>query len=404
MFKQHERSWLLTDVQQGVWTESIVITADSAGIGGPGGWSITKKTRHGGLAEGVDVIEVNNGALTFTLLPTRGMGLWKGTCGGCDIGWCSPAVGPVNPMFVHSEERGGLGWLKGFDECIVRCGLSSNGAPARDVVPDNNGNPVEVHLPLHGAIANLPARRVEARVVTREDGVWLEVSGIVDEGMLFCPCLGLETRFSTRVGSQAVSIHDEVVNRNAVTQEMQMLYHCNFGEPFLEGGSRLVVPAVESAPRDARAAESMADYDVYLEPTPGYVEQAYYHRLAADPQGNTQVLLRNRSGDKGVSMRYNVRQLPCFTQWKNTVGRDDGYVTGMEPATNFPNVKPFERQQGRVVKLKPGERYPIDLTMEIHTSRAGVSHAEKQIGELRQGQTIQRHAKPLPAWSPVAHG
>ena len=37
-------------------------------------------------------------------------------------------------------------------------------------------------------------------------------------------------------------------------QEMQLLYHCNLGPPFLEAGSRVVVPFRELAPLTARAA------------------------------------------------------------------------------------------------------------------------------------------------------
>ena len=51
-----------------------------------------------------------------------------------------------------------------------------------------------------------------------------------------------------------------------------------------------------------------------------------------------------------IALRFNRQELPCFTVWKNTAALEDGYVTGLEPATNFPNFKTFERQQGRVVR------------------------------------------------------
>ena len=34
----------------------------------------------------------------------------------------------------------------------------------------------------------------------------------------------------------------------------------------------------------------------------------------------------------------------------------DGYVTGLEPATNFPNIKSFEKKMGRVVEWGRGSR------------------------------------------------
>ncbi|MEI6564808.1 MAG: aldose 1-epimerase family protein [bacterium] len=388
---QKENNWVLTDVKAGIWRDTFSITAETAGCQGTGDWSIVKRTLHGGFAEGVDVIDVNNGALSFTIVPTRGMGLWKGRFDGCEIGWRSPVTGPVNPLYVNAWDAGGLGWLQGFDECIVRCGLNSNGAPGKDIVVDNNGNPSEIMLPLHGRIANIPANGVTVAVKEAGGTTELVVSGTVDEGMLFFPCLRLETRISTVVGSNSVTIHDEVVNMNTVERELELLYHCNFGEPFLGKGSRLVAPSRWVEPRDAQAEEGLKGYDTYLPPTPGYIEQVYFHQFCADRKGNTVAMLRDKAGSKGVALRYNIRQLPCFTQWKNTVGEGDGYATGLEPGTNFPNPKSLERQKGRVIRLAPAQRHVVDLTLEVHTTAQGVASVEKEIVALRNGK--QAHVR-----------
>ena len=82
-----EKTWVLTDVKAGIWLETLSLTPETAGDKRSGNWSIVKRTLHGGFSEGVDVIEVNNGALSFTIVPTRGMGLWKGRYDGCELGW-----------------------------------------------------------------------------------------------------------------------------------------------------------------------------------------------------------------------------------------------------------------------------------------------------------------------------
>jgi len=161
--------WTLLDVSSRIWKETFELTSDHVrgqAKGAP--WSIRKRTLRGGLADGVDLVEVDNGALSFTVLPSRGMGLWCGSYNGHSVGWRSPVSGPVNPRFVNLLDQGGLGWLKGFDEWVVRCGLDSNGPPCTDIVPDNNGNPSEVQLTLHGRIANLPACKLEVQVVRGE--------------------------------------------------------------------------------------------------------------------------------------------------------------------------------------------------------------------------------------------
>lgn len=388
--------WVLTDVDRGRWVETARITPGKTGL--PGRWSITKRQLHGGLREGVDVVEVDNGALSFTLVPTRGMGLWKGRYEDCELGWRSPVAGPVHPAFVNLADRGGLGWLQGFDECLVRCGLDSNGAPGPDVIVDNNGNPREVVLPLHGRIANSPARRVEASVMEQDGEVTLAVAGVVDEGAPFMPCLRLETLVTTVAGSNAVTVRDRVVNLNTVPRELELLYHCNFGAPFLEEGSRLVAPSREVAPRDDRAAADAATHALYRAPTPGYVEQVYFHRLRADRRGDTVAMLRNRAGTRGVALRFNVRQLPCFTQWKQTVGAEDGYVTGLEPATNYPNPKRVERRRGRVIRLDPGQGHDVILRLDVHTTAAGVAAVEREVAALMGKAAPRAHPAPVPEW------
>src|SRR2546426_7551980 len=47
----------------------------------PTAWWIRKVALHGGRQEGVEIIEVDNGKLRFTLVPTRGMGVVSVTMG-----------------------------------------------------------------------------------------------------------------------------------------------------------------------------------------------------------------------------------------------------------------------------------------------------------------------------------
>ena len=152
---QRFKSWTLTDVHGDVWLDSFAAGNDTLHLPTPHDWSLRKRTLRGGLRDGLDLIEVHNGVLAFSILPTRGMGLWRGDYRGNPLGWRSPVAGPVHPKFVHPTERGGLGWLAGFDELLCRCGLSSNGPPG-----DDDGVP----LTLHGPIANRPAHAVEVRV------------------------------------------------------------------------------------------------------------------------------------------------------------------------------------------------------------------------------------------------
>src|SRR4029077_97817 len=99
------KSWILTDVASDVWLDSFVTGNDRLHLGTPHEWSMRKRTLHGGLRDGVDVIEVQNGALSYVILPTRGMGLWQGQYRGQFLGWRAPVHGPVHPRFVNQADR-----------------------------------------------------------------------------------------------------------------------------------------------------------------------------------------------------------------------------------------------------------------------------------------------------------
>jgi hypothetical protein len=382
------KSYTLTDVASDVWLDSFTVGNEQLRLGTPHDWSIRKRTLRGGARDGVDLIEVHNGALSYSILPTRGMGLWRGEYRGNFLGWKSPVLGPVHPKLVQFTDRGGLGWLTGFDEWMCRCGLSWFGPPGEDVITDKNGKTSKTPLTLHGRIANIPAHLVEVRV-NLDPPHELSVIGQVFETGLFHPHLHLTTIYTTIPGSHRVTIHDVVENRSATATEIEVLYHTNVGAPFLEGGSRFVAPIKEMAPLTARAAEGIDTYDTYLGPTAGYTEQVYCYELLADAAGKSLAMLYNRAADRGMALRFSTRELPCFTLWKNTQALEDGYCTGLEPGTNFPNLKTIERQKSRIRTLPPGGKWEAGWSIEILDTQAGVGDVLKEI------VTLQSHAKAM---------
>lgn len=381
------RTFILTDPAHDLWVESFSVRGHDAP------WSVSKQTLRGGRRDGVDLIEVDNGALAFSVVPTRGMGLWKGRYRGLALGWASPvADGPVNPAFVNLMHGGGLGWLEGFDELLARCGLESNGPPVTEGGATYG---------LHGRIANTPAHYVAVHVGDGPDGP-ITVEGHVDESKLFSTQVRLVSTVTTAPGSNALTVRDEVQNRGDVPQEVQLLYHWNLGPPFLEEGARFAAPARAVAPRDPRAAEGVDHYDVYGGPEPGFAEQVYYFDLLpGGGGGRTPVLLRNRAGDGGVALRFDRAGLPAFTLWKNTGGLRSGYVTGLEPGTNYPNPRPFEKSRGRVVTIPPGGAHAAETTLEVLATRADVARVEAEIAALQAQAAAVVHRNPVEPFAPA---
>ena len=282
----------------------------------------------------------------------------------------------------------------------MRCGLASFGAPSVDVIRDNTGREKEVLLTLHGRIANIPASRVRAKIGLKAP-FELGVEGVVYERSMFGSNLKLTTSITTTPGSNSLKISDTVQNLRSGPDEMQLLYHCNYGSPFLEEGARLQAPIRRVAPINPVAMQGIDSFDVIGPPQSGFIEQVYFMELLADNRGETRVALVNRDETRAVSVSFSVKDLPCFTLWKNTAAFEEGYVVGLEPGTSFPNPKRFERERNRVVKLRPEEEYRSKAILSVRIGRDEVHKVQRAIEGIRGNTKPVVFKEPIRDFSQV---
>jgi hypothetical protein len=385
------KTWTLIDTDRDLWVDELRLGPSDAGQTS-GDFSIAKRTLRGGLRDGLNVVDIDNGTLKTTVLCDRGLGIWRVWCADLEIGWPSPVKGPVHPKYVPLDEASGIGWLSGFDELVCRCGLEYNGAP--EWSPDG-----KLEHTLHGRIANRPAHFVSATI--EADRQAMAVTGIVDESRLFCNSLRLTSTVSTTFGSRKLSIVDEISNPWSLPADLELLYHINIGPPLATPGSTFDAPVEVMAPRDAAAIDGLDTWHAYEAGRPGAPETVVYMELAADARGDTAVLLADPSSERGVSLRFNRNQFPYFALWKNPISYSDGYCTGLEPCINFPNVKSFEQSRGRVAKVAPGETRRFEIEMEVHTEAASLRVVKDEIAALQEIVESQVYKRPRPEWSPT---
>jgi hypothetical protein len=381
------QSQVLIDASQAIVRDGVVGEGNAAGAR----WQVRVKTCRGGKSEGVQVVEIDNGAMCIDVLPTRGMGVWRVRRREKTLGWQAPAREPVNPAFVPLMEPAGLGWLDGFNELLCRCGLESNGPPEFDEAG-------RLLRPLHGRIANTPAHRVE--LLIDEAPGKLTLRGVVDESRFHFQSLRLTTSISTVLGSNEFTWSDEVENVGGREATLQMLYHFNVGQPLLKAGARISAPVAAVAPLTQVAAqEGIEHWNVMPPPRPGSAEQVYVLELVGNASGETRVLVSELTDGQAVGLRFNKRALPYFTVWRNTPADADGYVLGIEPGTNFPNPRTFEKHHGRVVTLKPGAKWSAAVTATWHTDAKSIAAEEAAIREIQTRQTLELLRRPRPEWS-----
>ncbi|XAW87672.1 DUF4432 family protein [Vibrio sp. CDRSL-10 TSBA] len=271
--------FVLTNSASGEDVGDWQVSSQSLGLQSSTPFSVEKRRLHGGKQLGVEVLIVNNGELTITLIPTRGMGILNVKRQGKRIlGWDSPVKEVVNPAFIDLESRNGLGWLDGFNEMLVRCGYEWTGHPG----VDDNGQ----LLSLHGRVQNTPASSVK---VTIDDAAphKITIEGEVSERTFKKAELVTLTKLEVTPGANSFSLHDTLTNKADYDDEYQIIYHSNFGRPILEQGAKITAAASEISPFNDYAKAGLQEWQTYLAPTKGFDEMVFNLKPIGDAQGNS---------------------------------------------------------------------------------------------------------------------
>jgi hypothetical protein len=195
--------------------EAFTVTSAQLGAKADKPFSVTLRNLHGGRQEGVSVIDIDNGSMKLTVVPTRGMNVLKASVGDVRMGWDSPVKEVVNPAFVELNGRDGLGWLEGFNELVTRCGYEWVGHPGVD-----NGE----MLTLHGRAANIPANRVTLHI-DETPPYAIHLRGELKEQAFKKVDFSVATELVTVPGSSRFELNDTLTNNGDYPKVPQQLQH-----------------------------------------------------------------------------------------------------------------------------------------------------------------------------------
>ncbi|MDY4385980.1 aldose 1-epimerase family protein [Pectobacterium aroidearum] len=379
------QTFVLTDAESSVEKGNWQIGSDALKIKNQH-FSIEQKVLHGGRQEGSKVITITSqDGLKIALSPTRGMNLLHVTGKNIRLGWDSPVDEVVNPNTINLESRNGLGWLEGFNEMMVRCGFEWTGHP---VVSEG------MIYTLHGRAGNTPASKVVVEVSDSAPHT-ITVRGVLKENSFKKSNLETWTELRYVPGSESFTVHDVLTNKADYARDYQIIYHSNFGTPILEDGARFIAPVKEISPFNDHAKAGLATWQTYKGPTKDFDEMVFNITPYTDGQGKTLAALVNKAGDKGVSIAFDTHQLPLLTLWKNTDTEKQGYVTGIEPGTNYAYPVTIEREQGRVKKLQPGQSTTFELTYSLLSSAEAVQKTEQKVKAIQGDNKTTLTEKPI---------
>lgn len=298
----------------------------------------------GGKADEMRVLSVRNGCgLEFEVSLDRCGDITLLSVNGDNMSYLAPC-GFVSPRYY---DNAGSGFLKSFSAgFFTTCGLTAVGSPCVD-----NGEA----LPMHGTISNTPCESFTYYIENNEIHIKIKVR----DAALFADKLMLEREYVCPLDKNEIRMTDRITNIGSKVSPLEVLYHCNMGYPLLSENSKVTIPSMAVTPRNEHAKEGLEKCLVMEKPQADYVEKCYYHTL----DGDTCVSIFNDDINKGVNIKFNTDELPCFTEWK-MMGEGE-YVLGLEPGNCLPDGRDVMREKGILEFLEPNEVKTHHITFEF---------------------------------------
>ena len=339
-----------------------------------------------GVERGIRMLEFRTGSgLRFTVLVDRAMDIGDCEFKGMAIGWHS-AAGFRAPGLTDSEADNGLGLLRAFSGLLVTCGLDhALGPMTEDAAHYNYPFRKSLVQPLHGRVNTVPARLTGYGERWDGDECTLWCEGIVAQAAMFGENLHLTRRIEAKVGSNEISITDNVVNRGFSRTPHMLLYHFDVGYPLLAAGSRYTAPIRDvlwgNQPNEAFRAQGNG-YRVMPDPQHRFVEQVWEHDMVADANGRVPVALMNDKLGLGFMVETSKTELPCQLEWQNM--QSGMYCLGLEPVTHHVMGKPGANERGEMIWLEHGDERRYHIALSVLDGAAEIAAADARIAGIQR--------------------
>jgi len=291
---------------------------------------VRKITFNEGKARGMQAYDIRCiGGLNLLISIDRGLDILSTQYKGVNVSFLSKN-GFTGNIVTNPHEEEFLRYFSGG--MLTTCGL-------RSVGPSSREGTGEFH-PLHGRFNTIPAEEVSC---IRKSSDIIEISGVIRETALFGCSLSLHRKITIDAISSEISVHDTLVNETAHAEEIMILYHYNFGYPFLQEGCRVEFEDSDCViPRSDEAKKGMNDYMEITAPEDNYNEQVFFHLQKGSEDGFGSVKVINPKLNITAELKYKLDNLPVLAQWKSM--RSGDYALGLEPSNNYIMGRVAERE------------------------------------------------------------
>lgn len=322
-------------------------------------------TAREGRAGGSRLVEVKNDDMRFLVMGDKALDVAELEYKGMTLSFTSkPGLNGRNHFDTNGEEaiRSIMGGL------FFTCGLQNICGPV-----EVNGN----DHPMHGRIRTTPAEHLCSDAYWDGDDYILEVKGEMREGHLFGTNLVLRRTIRSVFGSGKIEIIDEVENQTAEEADLMLMYHCNFGYPFLRPGTRMVLPSKAVRGREEWSQDHLSQWETIGAPIDGETEYVYLHELAGDENNHSFAAIVNDELGFGVRLDFDRNVQPYFMEWMSMKTGD--YVIGLEPSNSIVYGRKYHEAEGTMHKIAPfaKETYHLSFTILKDADAIAATEADK---------------------------
>ncbi|MDD2440896.1 MAG: aldose 1-epimerase family protein [Eubacteriales bacterium] len=290
------------------------------------------------------------GGLQALFLESRALDLYELRYKGVNIGFASKN-GLLSGRVMPGCDAFASSWPGGM---LATCGLRNTGPAC-----EHDG---EVH-PVHGQIGAMPAEQVGIQL-DPEAGT-LTLTGQMRESALFGHNLVLKRKLTLPLFGASIHWEDTVQNEAAEPEPLFLLYHFNFGHPFLGPELQMQFAPGEVIPRTEAAAGGLAEHDLISEPVDGCPEQVFFHLPLPGSKPEENVRLVRPDLRMAASLTWQRSELPWLVQWKSMKTGD--YALGIEPSTSRIRGREQELLAGYDQIIKPYDTWQFHLRLEMES-------------------------------------
>lgn len=281
------------------------------------------------------ILSVSTGKFNFLVHPDRGLDISQASYCALPISFTSKNHVDGYKSCFHDSFFGGL---------LTTCGLENVG----------QGQMLgDCKLPFHGTYNLRSAENLSISSDWQGDELVSVISGKIRFTRLFAENVVLTRKIITVYGVDEVIIEDEIENVGFKSFDLMLLYHINFGYPFLD--ENLQIQMNPTSTLDFNGLSPSTEYKTIYPPSVNYTENVYIHTFDK-PISATLI-------NKNLCVELSCENLPYLTQWKNFASGD--YALAFEPSTTPPLGYDAAKKRGTIIELMPFEKYKTKIKVGI---------------------------------------